>query len=200
MDMATKKKAVAKKKAAPAAAKEHLWRVNLRGYKEYPQLSIVAPGETKEEAVSYAKSLVAAAIEKAGETETEKVPAVASAKKLDDSWYRVFGDDRSMYMLVQRIIVRDGAKKGYGSRDDDSYKNEVGVIACEFHSATLGSGEHDACSVFLSVDKKGMYSNFVDDHRYQSPPKSTLAMVFHGFWGEIESEMRKALKAAGKRI
>lgn len=103
-------------------------------------------------------------------------------------------------MVVQRVIVRDGAKKGYGSRDDDSYKNEVGVIACEFHSATLGSGEHDACSVFLSVDKKGMYSDFVDDHRYQSPPKSTLAAVFHCFWDEIELEMRKALKAAGKRI
>jgi len=198
--MATKKKAVAKKKSAPAAAKEQLWRVNLRGYKEYPQLSIVAPGETNEEAVSYAKSLVAAAIEKAGETDTEKVPAVASTKKLDSSWYRVFSDDGTLYMLVQRIIVREDAKKGYGSRDDDGYDNEVGVVMCEFHSAKLDSGEHGACSVFLSVDKKGMYSSFVDDHRYQHPPKSTLATVFHLFWDEIEHEMRKALKAAGKRI
>ena len=199
--MATKKKAVAKKKSAPAAAKENLWRVNLRGYKEYPELSIVSPGETKEEAVSYAKSLVADAIKKAKEEDTEKVPALASAKQLDSSWYRVFSDDGSMFMLVQRILVRDEAKKAYGSREDDSYDNEVGVIACEFHSAKkLNYREHGACSVFLSVDKEGMYSNFVDDHRYVEVPKSTRAMVFGGFWDEIESEMRKALKAAGKRI
>jgi len=198
--MATKKKAVAKKKSAPAAAKEQLWRVNLRGYKEYPQLSIVSSGETKEEAVSYAKSLVAEAIKEAREEDTEKVPAVASTKKLDSSWYRVFGDDRSMYMLVQEITVRDDAKRAYGSREDEGYDNEVGFVMCEFHTTKLNSHEHGACTVFLSVDKKGMYANYVDDHRYQQVPKSTRATVFVLFWDEIESEMRKALKAAGKRI
>ena len=105
-----------------------------------------------------------------------------------------------MYMLVQEIIVRDDARKAYGSRDDDGYDNEVGLVMCEFHSAKLNHGEHGACTVYLSVDKKGMYSHFVDDHRYQQVPKSTRATVFSLFWDEIESEMRKALKAAGKRI
>jgi|ERR1035437_1324757 hypothetical protein len=36
--------------------------------------------------------------------------------------------------------------------------------------------------------------------RYQQVPKSTRATVFSLFWDEIESEMRKALKAVGKRI
>ena len=100
-----------------------------------------------------------------------------------------------MYLLVHKVLVRPDAKKGTttGKRDWDKPENPIGYVKCEFHSATLNNGEAGACTIYLSHDKKGIWAHYVDDARYQEPPKSTLACIYHFFWNEIVAEMKAAM-------
>ncbi len=176
------------------AKKEALWRVNLRGWREQPWFSIVAPGDTKDEAVRYAKEMCAESLKNSNFPD-EKVPAVATVKPLDGA-YRVPGKDGSMYMLVKEVLVRDKAKRGtkVSEREWGDQADEVGFIRCEFHSAKhINHGEAGACTVFVSHDKNGLHINYIDDEKYQRVPKSTNVAVQSIFWPQIAAEMKAAV-------
>lgn len=97
--MKVAKKPVAKRSAAkkPAQPNEHLWRVNMRGWREHPGLSIVAVGDDKDAAIAYAKELCIAPAERLGIKAKVPVPQVASVKELPGA-YRVFSKSNSEKM------------------------------------------------------------------------------------------------------
>ncbi len=183
-------------------AQETLWRVNLRGWREQPWFSIVAPGATKEDAVRYAKEMCAASL-KSSNAPDEKVPAVATVKPLEGA-YRVFGKDGSMYMLVKEVLVREDAKRGtkVSAREWGDQTDEVGFMRCEFHSAKhVNRGEAGACVVYLSHDKGGLHINYIDDDKYQRVPRGTNVAVHSIFWPQIAAEMKAAvLREKGIKI
>lgn len=195
--MATKKKVVKAKakKAKPnlvksdtATKKETLWEVRMRGFRSEPRLRVIVDATTDEDAKAKAKSAVITA----GITEK---PVVHAAIKHAD-WYRIFAPKRDSFFIVREINVWDVVKKGFGSRDDDDFKNEVGWVSVELHTVDTGGDYYvePSCGIiYISWDAKGLYGSYVDDDLYQQPPKVFYARLNFEIDGII-GEMKKALK------
>jgi len=186
--MATKKKTVAKKKAAPA--KEHLWEVRMRGFKSEPRLRVIVDAPTEEDAREKAKAQVAA-------IGLVAKPVVHAAIEHAD-WYRIWSKEKgsTSYSIIREYCVFKDFKKGHGSRDSEGFKNTVGWVSVELGSTDTGGNhftEPNKGLVYFDWDKKGLYISFVDDDTYQWPSKVFRFRLQRAF-DDILGEMRKALK------
>ena len=160
----------------------------MRGFRSEPRLRVIVDAATDEDAREKAKS----AVIKLGITEK---PVVHAAIEHAD-WYRIYTFKRDSFFIVRKVQVRDVVKKGFGSRDDDDFKNEVGYVSVELHTVDTGGDYHvgPSCGViYISWDAKGLYGSYVDDDPYQEPPKVFCGRLNFELDG-ILGEMKKALK------